>query len=139
MKLPTIVLSFLLLACRPTSPPPEAPIVVTEHDAGGSAPVVSDGGHGPADATADASPREYAEPVDGPTGYLYPACASSCLNLLRVGCPEGRPRPGEDSCYVVCKRAEMTSGRIDFKPRCIAAAHDRAAVRACGTYRCLSP
>lgn len=76
------------------------------------------------------------EPFDAPSGYASQPCADACKTLLRLKCPEGRGRPGEDTCYVVCRRAEATGGRIDFKPRCIAAAKDKAALLRCGTYRC---
>ena len=83
------------------------------------------------------------EPFDAASGYSSPDCAAACANLARVrdatrpnGCPEAKTVPGEDSCYVVCRRAAATNGRIDFKPRCIAAAKTIATLRACGTYRC---
>ena len=83
------------------------------------------------------------EPFDAVGGYSSPDCAAACANLARVrdaahpnGCPEAKAAAGEDSCYVVCRRAAATNGRIDFKPRCIAAAKTIATLRACGTYRC---
>lgn len=77
------------------------------------------------------------EPFDVAGGYQTPICASACASLKANGCSEGSARPGEDSCYVLCRRAEATGGRIDLKPRCVAAARGKAAVRACGTYRCI--
>lgn len=78
----------------------------------------------------------YDEPFDAADKYTVPACAAACANLEAHGCGEAVRRAGEDSCYVTCKRAEATGGRINFKPQCIAAAKDRTAIRACGTYRC---
>ena len=78
------------------------------------------------------------EPFDLDTRYAVPACATACATLQRLGCPEGTGRPGEDSCYVVCKRSETTRGRIDLRPSCVSAARTTDDVRACRTYRCLS-
>lgn len=79
----------------------------------------------------------YLEPFDAPigTGYAVPKCAQACANIQAKRCPEATTRPGEDSCYVVCSRAEAT-GKIDFKTQCVAAAKSQSAIRACGTYRC---
>lgn len=100
--------------------------VVTGHDASGDdaadPPTGTDGG---------------VEPLDGVGAYAVPQCASACANLARLRCPEGKGRAGEDSCYVVCKRAVSTRGRIDLKPECVAAAKSVSAVRACETYRCV--
>ena len=77
------------------------------------------------------------EPFDIAGGYSTPVCLEACLNLKRLGCPEARNRPGEDSCYVVCRRAESTNKHVSFRPDCIAAAKDKRALLACNTYRCL--
>ena len=84
---------------------------------------------------ADAEPGQH-EPFDAPgSTYRVPACAAACANLKRQGCPEAERQPGEDTCYVVCRKAQET-GKIDFKPQCIADAKSIEAVKACGTYRC---
>lgn len=122
-------MAAVLAACLERGPAaPEPSIVdVRRCDAGANA-----------DAAAfDAAIPDYDEPFDAPAGYFAPACASACANLKANRCPEGSTRPGEDSCYIVCRRAEATRGRVDFKPGCIAAAQGREAIRACGTYRCL--
>ncbi len=121
MRRPLFALTFVigaLVACRPsrTEPPPYTPMPL---DPG---------------AIADAGLPEPPDLSDG--GFAAPACANACANLLRLNCGEGRVRPGEDSCYLVCKRAESTEGRVDFKPACIASAPDVNALRACKTYRC---
>ena len=54
-----------------------------------------------------------------------------CVLLGVSGC-----RHGEDSCYVICQRAEGT-GKIDLKTACVANASTLVLIRACGTYRCL--
>lgn len=111
--------SFFLDGCKKTdTTPPDATVVV----------IVADGGT-PTDT--------WDEPTDGPGAtYLSPLCAKACINLRKLECLDGYRRPGEDSCYVVCKRAEGT-GKIDFHTQCIIDARDLAGVRACGTYRCL--
>lgn len=79
----------------------------------------------------------YAEPFDGPSGsYLAPQCARACANLQKRSCSDGFTRHGEDSCYVICQRAEGT-GKIDLKTACVANASTLVLIRACGTYRCL--
>lgn len=111
--------AFVLLAiasCRePNTPPPSPPIVLATQDGGA-----------------------YEEPFDTPSGYRVPGCARSCENLRKRNCPEGITRVGEDSCYVVCRRAEETS-KIDFNTSCVEKAETQEAIRACGTYRCLQP
>jgi hypothetical protein len=111
---------FLPACCKPCAYPPEPPVVVIDVDGG--------------NALTDAG--EYQEPFDTAGAYLVPACASACSTLRRVGCEDGFSRPGEDTCYIVCKRAQL-SGVMDFKPACVTAATSKEAVRACGTYRCL--
>lgn len=102
----------------------------------------ADGGQTPLDPTtvivtmADGGTITFEEPFDVAGGYASPDCAAACVSLRRARCSEATTRPGEDSCYVLCRRAEATRGQIDFKPRCIAAAQSREAIRACGTYRC---
>lgn len=125
----SIVVAIVTAACAassPTCPDTRVIEVVTARDAG------TDG----ASAADDAGIIDNEEPLDIAGGYTSPSCASACANLRRLHCPEGATRPGEDSCYVVCRRAESTRGRIDFKPRCVAAARDRTALAACETYRC---
>lgn len=126
----TIVIAAF--ACEPPPPRCPEPIVIVSTDA--AAPledettvIVTD---------PDGGITEYTEPFDVAGGYASPVCASACANLLRFQCPEGKVKPGEDSCYVVCRRAEGTGGRIDFKPRCVTAARSKTAIRACRTYRC---
>lgn len=119
-----------LTSCGQPAPRCPDPItIVTTTDAGAEL----------ADSAArPAQPDGGDEPFDlAGTSYSSPPCASACTNLKRLGCPEGAGRPGEDSCYVVCRRAEATRGKIDFKPACIGAATNRYQLRACGTYRCL--
>ena len=131
----TVAIAVLaLLACaRPTWPEPA--IAVTNTDAGQPVSPTIDGSV--LAQVPDTGTPDYAEPFDVAGGYAVPICASACANLLRHTCPEGQHRPCEDSCYIVCKRAEGTRGRLDFKPRCVTAAADKAAIRACGTYRCM--
>ena len=126
----------IVVACQPK--PAECPpsITITVSDAGAEPP------HPIQDETTvivtdpDGGVTEYTEPFDRAGGYLFPTCAAACSNMVRLTCTSARQRPGEDSCYVVCKRAEGTGGRIDLKPACLAAAKTKAAIRACGTYRC---
>lgn len=108
------VFAFALLsiaACVQPAACPEPPIVV----------VVADSGT----LTDEASSRN--ENV----------CKAACTNLARLGCPEAELRPGEDPCYVVCERAEATGGRVDVKPKCVAAAKNKTELLACRTYRCM--
>ena len=114
--------------CREPGPVVPCPGIVTvTTDAG----VWGDGDGGDGGSDSD----EYTEPFDTPTGYSAPNCAGACRNLQTKRCPEAVTRKGEDSCYVVCQRAEAT-GKIDFKTVCVARATSQAAIRACGTYRC---
>lgn len=107
------LVSFFVPACK-EQPPPEPPVVIIAVD-GGSA--------------------GWEEPADGSSGaFLNPGCAKACSNLRARGCLDGFRRPGEDSCYVVCKRAEESM--MDLKTGCVAKAETIAAIRACGTYRC---
>ena len=94
--------------------PPEPPIVIFDGDAGA-----------------------FDEPFDDVSsgGYANLRCARACARLQTLKCPDGFARPGEDSCYVTCKRAENT-GKIDFHLDCVIAASSQAAVRKCGSYRC---
>jgi len=64
-----------------------------------------------------------------------PACGEACVQLAKLGCPEATPKQGEESCYVVCARAEETK-RFSLKPACIAKAATVDEARACGTVRC---
>ncbi len=114
MKLGLILIATsLFLACG-SNHPPVAPEVIQ----------VPDGG-------------SFDEPPDMSSGgYAMPACARACVNLQTLGCPEAAKYPGEDSCYVVCKRAEST-GKIDFNLPCVEKASTREELRACKTYRCL--
>lgn len=90
----------------------------------------------PTVTVSDAGTDSDAEPPDGPAGtYKVPDCQKACIKLGEIGCPEAIRKAGEDSCYVVCKRAQE-SGKFDFKPACIAKARDKSSVLACGTYRC---
>lgn len=85
----------------------------------------------PADAGLPGDAGE--EQLDG-TKKISP-CGDACVQLAKLGCPESTPKPGEESCYVVCARAEETK-RFSLKPTCIAKAATVAEVRACGTVRC---
>ncbi len=77
------------------------------------------------------------EPFDNASsgGYLQPKCAKACANLQTLKCPDGFRREGEDSCYVVCRRA-TESGKIDFKLDCVIAAKSQDEVRSCKSYQC---
>jgi hypothetical protein len=126
-RLSVVTLAFVT-ACAAPRPDPQVVEVVT--DAGPPPPNVvalPDGGELVLEG----------EPFDITGGYAVPECASACTKLSQFGCPEAITRRGEDSCYVVCRRANATAGRIDFKPRCIATAKTLASLKACGTYRCL--
>ena len=94
--------------------------------------VVSDAG-----SKEGQNPDPEGEPFDLPGGYSSPVCLEACLNLKRLGCPEGVSRPGEEACYIVCRRSESTNGRVNFRPACIAAAKNKSEILACKTYRCL--
>lgn len=108
--------SFIATGCRKEGTyPPEPPVVVIVVDGGG---------------------QDYDEPFDAPGGYVVPECAAACATLRALDCEDGFRRPGEDTCYVLCKRAQL-SGVMDFKPGCVAGKTSKAAVRSCGTYRCL--
>jgi hypothetical protein len=104
----------LVCSCR-RDLPPEPPFVVFDGDGGA-----------------------FDEPFDDLSsgGYSNHRCALVCAKLQSVKCSDGFKRPGEDSCYVVCKRAE-DSGRIDFRLDCVLTKVTVAGVRECGTYRCL--
>ena len=140
MKLsPFLALSLAvhsLGACCAAPPIVEPPIVIVP---------LSDASAPSADAGADVSEGEpylyegVTDPFDGPMvgTYAYPACAGACSMLVKHGCPDGKYVRGQDSCYTVCKRAEETKGKVDFKPACIARATSLAALKACNTYRCL--
>lgn len=122
MKLGLIFVSGLALAtagvsCAAKDPNCPAPFVI----------VAGDGGE---------TDSGYDEPFDTPAGYSQPMCAAACANLRLRGCPEGTTRPGEDSCYVVCMRAEETRV-IDFKTSCVAKAKTKIEIKRCGTYRCM--
>lgn len=121
MKLqpPILLLALAAIACDRPAACPESVVMV-----------VSDA------AAAAQDPDD--EPFDIAGGYSTPTCLEACLNLKRHGCPEGTSRPGEDSCYIVCRRSEATNGRVNFKPACVAAAKDVTEIRACKTYRCPS-
>lgn len=117
MKLGLMLLAVSSLtalgACPPNPFPPEPPIVIVEADGG-----------------------VYDEPPDMTSGgYSNLRCARGCANLQSNKCPDGFHRPGEDSCYVVCKRSEAT-GKIDFNLDCIIGAKNQVEIRACRTYRC---
>lgn len=127
MKVCVLLLVAALSACSSPAKCPDPITIVNPPDAG-PAVVVTD---------ADGGAAPFDEPFDGAGLYTSPPCAAACANLQTLGCPEGRTRPGEDSCYIVCRRSETTAGRIDFKPRCISAARTKPSLRACGTYRCL--
>ena len=126
--LPLLSLSTSVWAggCRSSTPtvcPENVTVVVSLPDAGSDFAFDPDGG------------EAYTEPFDTPTGYAAPRCADACKNLQAKRCPEATTRKGEDSCYVVCARAEAT-GKIDFRTDCVARAASQAAIRACRTYRC---
>lgn len=107
-----VLVGFFLGCVRHADVPPKAPPIFINEDGG-----------------------VYAEPFDVAGGYALPLCAYACANLQRRRCPDGSARSGEDSCYVVCRRAEQT-GKIDLKPGCVADAGTVEAIRACGTYEC---
>ena len=126
----TMAIPLAITACCATTRCPESIVIVTTPDSG-VIPAPSTTPDPPADA--DTEP-----PDDGGSGSTSASiCESACRNLATHRCPEAVTRPGEDSCVVVCQRAQATRGRIDLKPRCIAAAKSRAAILACGTYRCM--
>lgn len=114
----TLLLNAATIACERPAACPESVIMIVTPDA----------------SIAAQDPDD--EPFDLPGGYASPVCLDACLNLKRQGCPEGVPRPGEDSCYIVCRRAQATGGRVDFRPACVAAASNRTEIQACKTYRC---
>lgn len=119
VMLGVLVAAVIIGGCRKegADKPPEPPVIVVIVDAG-----------------ADA---DYVEPTDTPAGgYSVPDCNAACVNLRKLGCEDGYRRPGEDTCYIVCKRAQ-TSGVMDFKPKCVASKTTIEGVRSCGTYRCL--
>ena len=131
----------LVAACCAAPPKcPEPITIIATVDAGREPTPLRIDDEPAVDATPDGGPERtepWTEPYDLAGAYGAPDCASACQTLLRLSCPEGRPKPGQDSCYVVCRRAQATAGRIDFKPKCIATSKTRAQLRACGTYRCL--
>ena len=126
-----ITIALAVTACCATPRCPESIVIVTTPDSG-FAPTPN-----PDPASADASADASTEPLDDSDSTSASICAAACRNLATYRCPEAVTRPGEDSCVIVCQRAETTRGRIDLKPRCIAAAKSRAAILACGTYRCM--
>jgi hypothetical protein len=110
-----VAFSFMVFCNCRRDLPPEPPFVVFVGDAGA-----------------------FDEPFDDVSsgGYANPRCALACAKLQSVHCSDGFKRPGEDSCYVLCKRAEGT-GKIDFNLECVLTKITVAGVRECGTYRCL--
>jgi hypothetical protein len=124
-------------ACGSTQPPPVTPGPVTPVPI----VIVSDGAAPQPESLEDAGRVvivvDGTDPPDAPNGsYTLPKCASACSHLRALRCSDGTSRPGEDSCYVVCKRAEG-SGKIDFHLDCVNTAKTIAAVRLCHSYRCL--
>lgn len=69
------------------------------------------------------------EPVAEPT------CETSCVNLRKLGCPEGLPSKRGTSCEGICERMLKTKAS---NPRvaCVTAATDIMSVRACGSVDC---
>lgn len=62
-------------------------------------------------------------------------CPAACARLRRLGCPEGAPAPGGDSCVGTCinARAKHT---VDLRPECIAKARTKSEAIKCGTVDC---
>ena len=86
---------------------------------------------------ADAAPWGYEDGSTGPNGPkpAHPVCDRACVNLRALGCPEGTPVTGGDSCEDVCARSDL-SGHFSIKPQCLADSGSVEQLRACGTVRC---
>lgn len=114
MKLSILFLPAVVLVCACCGSVTPAPNPGPAPPASGAA---STGGAAPAPAPAD-------------------VCDEACAELAALGCPEALPAGGQ-SCSRVC--VHTLGGVFDLKPACIAAAHSRAEVRACGTVKCDVP
>lgn len=101
----------LLLGCPPSpiNPPPDA----------------NDGASPVPPTTPDAGPVLFAD--SGPPT----ACTLACVNLNKLGCPEGL----DPNCVNVCNHAQG-QGVTNLKPDCLANATTVAAAKACGTVTC---
>ena len=110
-----LTLGMLVLSSCPPAPNPPAP------QDGGSA-VVDAGGADASLPASDAAPA----PADAAPAPLT-ACGKACVNLAALGCSEGSAA----NCASTCDKAQ--SARLtDMHPDCLAAAKDKAAIRACG-------
>ncbi len=63
-----------------------------------------------------------------------PSCASACVRLQLLGCPEGSPSRSGVSCQAVCESAS-TVQRLPLA--CVEAARTIEAVRRCNGVRCI--
>ncbi len=106
----------------PVNPGPDAADAVAPPQPIPSAPDASQ-------SIVDAAPMPVAEAGGS-------ACQLACANLRSFGCKEGDPTgKGDGECEKVCDHT--STGAFSIKPDCLAAAKSAAAVRACGTVRCL--
>jgi hypothetical protein len=126
--------AFSCAACPPTPPPPPkpGPNVIVDGGLeggleGGSTPTVD-----AAVAPVDAAPIVIFTVEDAGTGE---PCDRACARLRLLGCPEGTPSDGGQSCVTVCQHAQGTH-LTELKPECLAGAKTVLEVQACKTVRC---
>jgi nitrous oxide reductase accessory protein NosL len=62
------------------------------------------------------------------------ACSSACVNLRRVGCPEGQGAISGETCE---RRCAIASELRSMPLACWAKAADVVAARSCGSIRCV--
>lgn len=114
-----IFFAYSTLGCPPTP----SPVTPTNDASDAALPILTD-------ATGPLAPD------DADAAGSKSACARACVKLASLGCPEAQTPEGGLSCSLVCSNADA-NGHFDLKPACIAAAKDVAAVRKCGSVRCL--
>lgn len=110
MKLSAIFALATLAACHTPAPSPTPPPdVITDID----------GAVDPEDADA----------------ARLDDCATACAVVRKLGCADGAPVDGGQSCSVVCRHARDTH-LTDLHQGCVAKAHSLAEVKACGGAWC---
>lgn len=70
-----------------------------------------------------------------PASVAEPTCETSCANLRKIGCPEGRPSKRGTSCEGICERMLRTKASNPHV-ECVSRATDVESVRACGSVDC---
>lgn len=75
-------------------------------------------------------------PIQPPTHVeeLEAACSGACVNLRRIGCPEGQGAISGETCE---RRCAIASELRSIPLSCWAASADVVAARSCGSLRCV--